>query len=151
MKFAGSIFWSEGTTRYKQLLLDAASWCQLPPVCALVSPSFSGCPLEPRMSFKMTSTTKYAPVAPNTATDKAEVSRPSSDRHPRAKSHRSMVWMLLSALAGVGFALGHHFFYASLDGVQVDRASVNQIWAVRIGTGLAFATKTLLVVAASIA
>ena len=62
-----------------------------------------------------------------------------------------LLWMLLSLLAGVALTVGHHFFYARFDGLQVDNVSMSQTWIIRIGTGFAFVVKTLLVVATSIA
>lgn len=65
--------------------------------------------------------------------------------------YQSVFWMVLSLTFGVGLALAHHFVYNSFDGQPVETASIDQTWLVRIGTGLAFLAKTLLVVAASIA
>lgn len=49
--------------------------------------------------------------------------------------------MLLGILAGVGFGAGHHVYYQSFNNTIVQSTSQQQ-WAVRIGTGLAFLTKT---------
>lgn len=59
--------------------------------------------------------------------------------------------MISSLLSGVAVTVGHHLFYARFDGVQVDEASIDQTWIIRIGTVFAFVAKTLLVVATSIA
>lgn len=62
--------------------------------------------------------------------------------------------MIVFMLAGVGFALGHHFFYNSLRGVEVapDDGKWNwntssQEWKTRYGTALAFISKTTMTVA----
>ncbi|KUJ06311.1 uncharacterized protein LY89DRAFT_633084 [Mollisia scopiformis] len=47
------------------------------------------------------------------------------------------VFILISVLAGVGFALGHHFYYASLDGTTAGSSSRQQ-WSTRFGTAFAF-------------
>jgi hypothetical protein len=59
--------------------------------------------------------------------------------------------MILAFLSGVALSFGHHFFYAMFDGLQVDSVLLSQTWIIRIGTVFAFAIKTLLVVAVSIA
>jgi hypothetical protein len=63
----------------------------------------------------------------------------------------SFWWMTSSFLGGVAFAVGHHFFYANFNDRVVDEVFLSQTWIVRIGTGLAFVAKSLLVVAAGIA
>jgi hypothetical protein len=72
---------------------------------------------------------------------------------PRWSFHknRSFFWMVLSLLSGIALSVGHHFFYAMFDGLQVDYVPISQTWIIRIGTVFAFAVKTLLVVAVSIA
>jgi hypothetical protein len=55
-------------------------------------------------------------------------------------------WLLL----GAAVALGHHFFYSWLDGRLV-QSKDEQEWYGRIGTSLAFLTKTLLTAASTIA
>ncbi|PVI04636.1 hypothetical protein DM02DRAFT_690836 [Periconia macrospinosa] len=57
--------------------------------------------------------------------------------------------MLLSMLVGVGFGLGHHKYYESFDNQPV-RSNDQQQWAVRVGTGLAFLTKTAFTAAVGI-
>jgi len=59
--------------------------------------------------------------------------------------------MGLTLISGVVWAVSHHFFYASYDKHRVDGAGLSQAWVVRIGTGMAFLVKTLLVVSATIA
>ena len=49
--------------------------------------------------------------------------------------------MLTCLLVGIGFGLGHHEYYKSFDNQSV-KSNYQQQWAVRIGTGLAFLTKT---------
>ncbi|ORY12614.1 hypothetical protein BCR34DRAFT_289978 [Clohesyomyces aquaticus] len=46
-------------------------------------------------------------------------------------------YMVLWALSGIGFALGHHVYYLSLDG-QAAGLSSRQSWSVRFGTAFAF-------------
>jgi len=55
-------------------------------------------------------------------------------------------WLVM----GIAVALGHHFFYSWLDG-RVVQSKEEQEWYGRIGTGLAFLTKTLLTAASGIA
>jgi hypothetical protein len=71
------------------------------------------------------------------------------------------VSMLGSLWAGLTFALGHHFFYNSLDGQEVPSGSYRvseydsgiskQQSHFTLGTAFAFATKTCLVIAVSTA
>jgi hypothetical protein len=58
--------------------------------------------------------------------------------------------MAVCWLIGVGLAIGHHFYYYSLNGTIVPGQS-QQEWSLRIGTGLAFLTKTFLTTAVGIA
>jgi hypothetical protein len=67
------------------------------------------------------------------------------------KRYRSLIWMILSWLSGIAFAIGHHFFYARFHNNRVDHISISQGWIIRIGTGMAFFVQTLFVVSASIA
>jgi hypothetical protein len=94
---------------------------------------------------------KYSPVATISQSHKPEASGHSQIQSSWFQRNRTLLWMLIALLCGVGFATAHHCFYASFDGKRVDTASINQIWIVRIGTGLAFITKTMFVVAASLA
>ncbi|KAI9367748.1 hypothetical protein BJX61DRAFT_537806 [Aspergillus egyptiacus] len=57
--------------------------------------------------------------------------------------------MIVCFLIGLGLAIGHHFYYYSLDGTRVGGQS-EQEWALRFGTGLAFLTKTFLTTAVGI-
>lgn len=45
--------------------------------------------------------------------------------------------IVLWALVGFGWAIGHHFYYQSLDGTKAGSSS-RQSWAVRFGTAFAF-------------
>lgn len=53
-------------------------------------------------------------------------------------------------IIGLGLAIGHHFYYYSLDGTRVGNQS-KQEWAQRFGTAFAFLTKTFLTTAVGIA
>ncbi|KAL4925510.1 uncharacterized protein BDV17DRAFT_183888 [Aspergillus undulatus] len=53
-------------------------------------------------------------------------------------------------IIGLGLAIGHHFYYFSLDGTIVPGQS-QQEWSLRVGTGMAFLTKTFLTTAVGIA
>ncbi|KAL3478958.1 hypothetical protein BJX99DRAFT_93954 [Aspergillus californicus] len=73
----------------------------------------------------------------------------------KAKKSDGIHWRMPTAmcscwLLGIGLAIGHHFYYASLDGTLVGSQS-QQEWSSRIGTGLAFLTKTFLTTAVGIA
>ncbi|TAQ89052.1 hypothetical protein B7494_g2621 [Chlorociboria aeruginascens] len=46
-------------------------------------------------------------------------------------------FMVMWAIVGFGFALGHHFYYQSLDGTKVGSSS-RQNWAIRFGTAFTF-------------
>lgn len=63
---------------------------------------------------------------------------------------RAPAMMLLSMLAGIAFGVGHHAYYQSLNGTEVESTEQQQ-WAVRIATGLAFLTKSAFTIVAGIA
>ncbi|KKK23717.1 hypothetical protein AOCH_006792 [Aspergillus ochraceoroseus] len=58
--------------------------------------------------------------------------------------------MVLCWIIGLALALGHHFYYYSLNDTIVGDQN-RQAWSSRIGTGLAFLTKTFLTTAVGIA
>ncbi|KAH0597835.1 hypothetical protein MHUMG1_04207 [Metarhizium humberi] len=58
--------------------------------------------------------------------------------------------MIGSLICGIAFALGHHFFYASLDS-RIVQSSTQQEWNIRIGTGMAFLVKAFLTAAVGFA
>jgi H+/Cl- antiporter ClcA len=58
--------------------------------------------------------------------------------------------MIGFVMCGAGGAVGHHFYYRSLDDTLVNSID-QQTWAIRIGTGLAFLTRTFLVAAVGVA
>lgn len=74
--------------------------------------------------------------------------QPTDTRAPRTTSWgiywRSPALMTFFLVAGIAFALGHHFHYQSLDGTEVS-SETKQQWAIRIGTGFAFLCKASLV------
>lgn len=55
-----------------------------------------------------------------------------------------------ASIAGTAFAIGHHFYYSSLNGTKVHSTS-EQRWALRIGTALAFLVKTFFTTSTAIA
>lgn len=59
--------------------------------------------------------------------------------------------LILGLLAvGIALALGHHFYYRSLNGTAVS-SDTRQEWALRIGTAFAFLTQSSLVASAGVA
>ncbi|KAL6233451.1 hypothetical protein BDW75DRAFT_231960 [Aspergillus navahoensis] len=65
--------------------------------------------------------------------------------HWRMPAAMAVCWII-----GLGLALGHHFYYFSLDGTIVP-GQTQQEWSLRVGTGLAFLTKTFLTTSVGIA
>jgi hypothetical protein len=60
--------------------------------------------------------------------------------------------MVALLFAGIGAAIGHHYYYQSLDGTEVSTSGSNknsQEWQLRYGTAFAFLTKSLLVASAT--
>ena len=51
----------------------------------------------------------------------------------------------------MALAIGHHLFYAQINGARVNETYPSQLWIVRIATGMAFLVKTLFVISAGIA
>ncbi|OJD36450.1 formylmethionine deformylase-like protein [Diplodia corticola] len=80
--------------------------------------------------------------------------QPTDSRTSRTASWRihwrSPTLMMFFLIAGIAFALGHHFHYQSLDGTTVS-TETSQQWAIRIGTGLAFLCKTSLAASVGVA
>lgn len=67
------------------------------------------------------------------------------------KAHWAVPSLMVSCLVcGIAFALGHHFFYSSLN-AKIVQSNIEQEWNIRIGTGLAFLVKTCLTAAAGFA
>lgn len=71
------------------------------------------------------------------------------------KQQDGIHWRMPAAMCacwiiGLGLAIGHHFYYYSLDGTRVGNQS-KQEWAQRFGTAFAFLTKTFLTTAVGIA
>ena len=67
-------------------------------------------------------------------------------------SHRFLIPSLMCGglLLGMSTAIAHHLFYHYLDG-RIVQSDNQQQWYLRIGTGLAFLTKTLLTASAGLA
>lgn len=111
--------------------------------------------MQQRSSFKATMTgkrdasTRYTQMHPTTHTP-VTMQRRFRLRN-MFEQNQSFIWMILSLISGAAFTVGHHALYASFNDLSVDKASLNQTWVIRIGTGLAFVAKTLLIVAVSIA
>ena len=59
--------------------------------------------------------------------------------------------MLVTFATGVAFAIGHHFFYQSLDGTQVDNATFDQQINTAVGTAFTFLVRSFLTVAVGVA
>ena len=59
--------------------------------------------------------------------------------------------MLAAFVAGIAFAVGHHFFYHSLQSKRVDGATFNQQINTGIGTAFAFLVRACLVIAVGVA
>ncbi|KAL4969406.1 uncharacterized protein BDV14DRAFT_104244 [Aspergillus stella-maris] len=58
--------------------------------------------------------------------------------------------MIVCFVLGLGLAIGHHFYYYSLDNTAVGDQD-EQAWRLRIGTGMAFLAKTFLTTAVGFA
>ncbi|PTB48336.1 hypothetical protein M431DRAFT_513743 [Trichoderma harzianum CBS 226.95] len=67
------------------------------------------------------------------------------------KAHWAVPSLMIGCLlCGIAFALGHHFFYSSLN-AKIVQSNIEQEWNIRIGTGMAFLVKTCLTAAAGFA
>jgi hypothetical protein len=55
--------------------------------------------------------------------------------------------LLASFIAGIGFAIGHHLFYAGLHGQPVDNVTFSQQYNTAVGTAFAFLARAALVIA----
>ena len=67
-------------------------------------------------------------------------------RSPRPRGNSATFWrlptiMLLCLVCGCVAAVGHHFYFRSLDGTTV-KSTTTQQWAIRIGTAFAIFTQT---------
>lgn len=65
----------------------------------------------------------------------------------RTKEMTAPIEMIVLLLLGIAGGVAHLVYYHSLDGRSVASQSISQEWAIRIGTGLAFLTKTVWTVA----
>lgn len=61
----------------------------------------------------------------------------SSSKHSKHIDLIAPIIMIASLVLGVGFALGHHFFYNSRDGTSVGNTT-QQEWYIRVGTYFAY-------------
>ncbi|KAH7156799.1 hypothetical protein EDB81DRAFT_787984 [Dactylonectria macrodidyma] len=74
-----------------------------------------------------------------------------SKRVPPFKAHWVTPSLMFgSVLLGLLLAVGHHLFYNSIDGKVVE-SSDQQVWNLRVGTGMAFVVKASLTAAAGMA
>lgn len=65
-------------------------------------------------------------------------------RHSEAPAHKLVPTLLTGSLVlGTAAAVGHHFYNSFLDG-QIVESQSQQEWYIRIGTGLAYLSRTLL-------
>jgi hypothetical protein len=55
--------------------------------------------------------------------------------------------LLTSFIAGIGFAIGHHLFYARLQGQRIDSVTFTQQYNTAVGTAFAFLARAALVIA----
>jgi hypothetical protein len=55
--------------------------------------------------------------------------------------------LLISFIAGIGFAIGHHLFYARLQGQRIDSVTFTQQYNTAVGTAFAFLARAALVIA----
>ena len=70
----------------------------------------------------------------------------------KAIMHWKAPTTMLAAFAfGVAFAIGHHFFYQSLDGTSLDNAPFDQQINIAVGTAFAFLVRSFLSVAIGVA
>ncbi|KAH6990545.1 hypothetical protein BKA56DRAFT_210142 [Ilyonectria sp. MPI-CAGE-AT-0026] len=87
--------------------------------------------------------------SPGTALNSSSSS--GSKRVPPFKAHWvTPTLMIGSLLFGILLAVGHHLFYNSING-QIVSSSDQQVWNLRVGTGMAFLVKASLTAAASLA
>lgn len=87
-------------------------------------------------------------AAVNTESYESAVAHLSDDQFDKWKiALRNPSLMATFLLLGTGCAIVHHLYYGSLDRLSID--AVNQEWAVRIGTGLAFLIRAFLVASAA--
>ncbi|KAI9164065.1 formylmethionine deformylase-like protein [Paramyrothecium foliicola] len=63
---------------------------------------------------------------------------------------RSPIFMISFLLSGILLSLGHHLYYSSLDGKEV-LTTIEQQWALRIGTGFAFLVRAAFAAAIGVA
>ena len=95
--------------------------------------------LEPRYDEEVESTNSkvLSPATPPSTkemqhNEATSASKPSNHIDPIAP-----IIMIASLILGVGFALGHHFFYNSRDGTSVGNTT-QQEWYIRVGTYFAY-------------
>jgi hypothetical protein len=55
--------------------------------------------------------------------------------------------LLTSFIAGIGFAIGHHLFYARLQGQRIENVTFTQQYNTAVGTAFAFLARAALVIA----
>lgn len=83
--------------------------------------------------------------------DKDHPGCPDAQRTTKWKTHWKGPSLILSSLlAGIAFALGHHFHYSALDGSVVSSVP-RQEWALRFGTAFAFLAQSCLTASVGLA
>ena len=80
---------------------------------------------------------KYSSIHPITTPG----SRSTDSSSTKMKSWKALYLMLAGLLAGLVFALAHHFLYQRLAGVAVADVLISQSWTFRLGNLFAFAVK----------
>jgi hypothetical protein len=66
-------------------------------------------------------------------------------RRSRFSGLKSFVLMVALLVSAIAAALGQHFYYSYLNGRLVNEVAIDQSWAIRLGTALAFFVKACLV------
>ena len=81
--------------------------------------------------------TNFKMVSPAMPPRTKEMQATSSSNHSKHIDPIAPIIMIASLILGVGFALGHHFFYNSRDSTSVGNTT-QQEWYIRVGTYLAY-------------
>ena len=95
--------------------------------------------LEPRYDEEVESTNSkvLSPAIPPPTKEMQHDQATSSSKRSKHIDPIAPITMIVSLILGVGFALGHHFFYNSRDGTSVGNTT-QQEWYIRVGTYFAY-------------